>query len=118
MADTTPAHLFIPDVQPDTDFAIYGEDGALLDAGHDHRRVMARCNRGYGISFGTLHDVLIRDPYTYGIVSEGDQMKLGTILASLVASGDLAQLDGGLFEATDQGWEKVTHHEANTGEPA
>lgn len=102
MADTTPAHLFIPDATPDPDFP-----------SDEHRRIVSRCNPGGGgISFGKLHDVLAADPYTAGIGLD-DQMKLGQLLGELVAAGDVYQ-SGEFFIATDDGWEKLTHFKANT----
>jgi hypothetical protein len=98
MADTTPAHLFVPDSGPDIDFP-----------SDEHRRVLARCNLGYPIGFSELHDRLAADPFTYGI-GVSDQMKLAQILGELVASGDCIQRGDGTFESTAQGWEKVTHN--------
>lgn len=100
MAETTPAHLFIPDSTPDPDFP-----------SDEHRRVLARCNLDHPISWADLHDRLAADPYT-AIWAE-DQLKLSQVLSELVSEGDCIQLEGGRFEATEQGWEKITHFKAN-----
>lgn len=100
MADTIPAHLFIPDSTPDPDFPT-----------DEHRRVLACCNLDHPIGFSELLDKLARDPYT-AIWAE-DQLKLSQVLTDLVTAGDLVQLNGGLLEASEEGWEKVTHFHAN-----
>ena len=91
-----PAHLFTPD-----------PGGEQVFATDEHRRVLARCNRGFPISFGVLHDRLAADPYTFGI-GLGDEAKLGQILGDLVSDGDVVQRVDGTWEATPEGWEKVT----------
>jgi hypothetical protein len=99
--DTTPAHLFTPDPGDDPDFP-----------SDEHRRVLARCNPGYGISFSVLHERLAADPYTFEI-GLGDEKRISDVLSELVADGDVVQNVHGIWEATPDGWEKVTHHKAN-----
>lgn len=62
--------------------------------------------------FTTLLDRLAVDPFTYGI-TQGELAKLSTILGELMADGDVIQHIDGSFEATEDGWEKVTHFHAN-----
>lgn len=96
-----PAHLFIPD-----------PDGEQVFASDEHRRVLTHCNRGHGISFSVLHQRLAADPYTFGI-GLGDEAKVGVILSELAADGDVAQNAHGIWEATEDGWEKLTNIKAN-----
>ncbi len=99
---STPAHLFTADPPgSDPDFE-----------NDDHRRVLARCNVGHPIGFSTLHDQLARDPFAFGI-NENDQARLGVVLGELMADGDVIQHLDGSFEASEDGWEKVTHIKAN-----
>ena len=97
----SPAHLFTPD-----------PDGEQVFASDDHRRVMTRLNPGHGISFGVLVDRLTADPFTFGIVDH-DEAKVGQILSELVADGDATQNAHGIWEATPEGWEKLTNYHAN-----
>lgn len=96
----TPAHLFTPDPA-----------GEQVFASDEHRRVLARCNRGHGISFSVLCDRLAADPYTFGI-GLGDEAKVGLILSELTADGDVTQDAHGIWEATPEGWEKITNIKA------
>jgi hypothetical protein len=98
----TPAHLFSPD-----------PDGEQVFASDEHRRVLARCNPGYGIAFSTLVERLADDPYTFG-VNRGDEAKVGQILGELVADGDVTQNAHGIWEATPEGWEKITNIKAGS----
>lgn len=99
----TPAHLFTPDPA-----------GELVFASDEHRRVLARCNPGFGISFSVLCERLAADPFTYGIadLSEGTIAKVGEILSELMADGDVTQNAHGIWEATPEGWFKVTNIKA------
>ena len=97
---TTPAHLFTPD-----------PGGEQVFATDEHRRVLARCNPGFGITFSVLAERLAADPYTFGI-GPNDEGKLGQILADLTADGDVTQNAHGVWEATAQGWEKITNIKA------
>lgn len=99
---TTPAHLFIPD-----------PDGEQVFASDEHRRVLARCNPGFGISFSTLCERLAADPHTFGI-NAGAEAKVGMILGQLTADGDVTQNAHGIWEATPEGWEKITSIKAGS----
>ena len=100
MTAKTPAHLFTPDPA-----------GEQVFASDEHRRVLARCNPGFGISFSVLCQRLADDPYTFGI-GPGDEAKVGVILSELVADGDVTQNAHGIWEATPEGWEKITNIKA------
>lgn len=100
MATKTPAQLFTPDPA-----------GELVFASDDHRRTLARCNPGFGISFSVLCERLAADPYTFGI-GMGDEARVGQILGDLVADGDVTQNAHGIWEATPEGWEKITNIKA------
>jgi hypothetical protein len=100
MATKTPAHLFTPDPA-----------GEQVFASDEHRRVLARCNPGFGISFSVLCARLADDPYTFG-VGPGDEAKVGVILSELAADGDVTQNAHGIWEATPEGWEKITNIKA------
>jgi hypothetical protein len=97
----TPAHLFTPDPA-----------GEQVFASDEHRRVMTRLNPGHGIGFSTLVERLAADPFTFGI-GPNDDAKVGQILAELVSDGDAAQNAHGIWEATPDGWEKLTNFHAN-----
>jgi hypothetical protein len=100
MATKTPAHLFTPD-----------PTGEQVFASDEHRRVLARCNPGFGISFSVLCERLAADPYTFG-VGPGDEALVGRILGDLSADGDVTQNAHGIWEATPEGWEKITNIKA------
>jgi hypothetical protein len=93
----TPAHLFSPDPA-----------GEQVFASDDHRRVLARCNPGYGITFSALVAQVANDPFTYGITAH-DEAKVGEILAELTQDGDVTQNAHGVWEATPDGWFKITN---------
>lgn len=102
MPKKTPAHLFTPD-----------PDGEQVFDSDEHRRVLARCNPGFGISFSVLCERIIADPFTFGI-GPGDEQKVADILSELMADGDVTQNAHGIWEATPEGWEKVTNIKAGT----
>ena len=93
----TPAHLFSPDPA-----------GEQVFASDDHRRVLARCNPGFGITFSALVAALANDPFTLGI-GANDDAKVGEILAELTQDGDVTQNAHGVWEATPVGWFKITN---------
>lgn len=98
---TSPAHLFTPDPA-----------GEQVFASDEHRRILGRCRPGIGIAFTQLVDVLSRDPFTYG-VNAGDEAKVGAILSHLQSDGDVTQNAHGVWEATPEGWERLTNINAN-----
>lgn len=85
-------------------------EGELVFASDAHRRVLAHCNRGIGITFNVLLDRVAKDPWTTGI-GPHDQARLGQIIADLTTDGDVVQKDGGVLEATPEGWFKITNIE-------
>ena len=97
----TPAHLFTPDPA-----------GEQVFASDEHRRVLARCNPGFGISFSVLCDRLAADPYTFDVRPGNAETRVSWILGELVADGDVTQNAHGIWEATPEGWEKITNMKA------